>query len=431
MVVRALSGERPAPVSFTLGGGGGLRRGMRPMVTPRRDRSFQIWVVRLLVVAVTGSLCIGSTAAQATHPGGNGRLLVSKRNATGSYQLMNRAGSVITPFMDRFANPPTFSPDGRVAAYTFEGGLWITNQDGDWNRRVSNGGSGRPTWSPDGKRLAVAIGGSLVIVNRKDGSRRSIDFDDEADTVLGPAWSPDGRRIAFTSDIDQNFCRSSSTYDVWSVRPNGRGLKRLTNTRQDEWMGDWSPDGKRITFSRENRCSPDNYDLHTMRRDGSGKRRLTTTRSFERPRYSPNGKWIYSHKCFIRPNGSRYRCLPFDRIGIFDWQPVRGARPASLSINHHRETGTSNGERYHYRVVKGRASSRHEGVPVYVTLLKFKDGRYMPIARRAVGVENDRGRYEAIVPWRRHGRCKLKVRVARDTEYASIKKAVLLPCNSR
>lgn len=54
-----------------------------------------------------------------------------------------------------------------------------------------------------------------------------------------PAWSPDGRRLAFTN-----------AEDLWTVRADGSGLRRLPRMRSSEIprLPSWSPDGTRIAF---------------------------------------------------------------------------------------------------------------------------------------------------------------------------------------
>jgi Tol biopolymer transport system component len=37
-------------------------------------------------------------------------------------------------------------------------------------------------------------------------------------------------------------------YDLWLVKPDGSGLKRLTTLFEDHTMPAWSNDGKKITF---------------------------------------------------------------------------------------------------------------------------------------------------------------------------------------
>jgi Tol biopolymer transport system component len=57
-----------------------------------------------------------------------------------------------------------------------------------------------------------------------------------------PAWSPNGDLIAFT-----RF--SEDDYDIYTIRPDGTGLKRLTTTPGKDAHEIWSPDGKQILFS--------------------------------------------------------------------------------------------------------------------------------------------------------------------------------------
>src|SRR5919198_164069 len=58
-----------------------------------------------------------------------------------------------------------------------------------------------------------------------------------------PAWSPDGRRIAFVS-------RRDGRSHIYVMRPNGTGVRRLTDSAADDESPTWSPDGRRIAFSR-------------------------------------------------------------------------------------------------------------------------------------------------------------------------------------
>ena len=68
-----------------------------------------------------------------------------------------------------------------------------------------------------------------------------------ADRPLLPdraGWSPDGTKIAFVSG------REGSGH-VYVMNADGTGTRRLTNSTMDDSHPTWSPDGKRIVFSRE------------------------------------------------------------------------------------------------------------------------------------------------------------------------------------
>ena len=96
-------------------------------------------------------------------------------------------------------------------------------------------------------------------------------------------------------------------YDIWVVRPNGRGLRRLTTSprKATDYNPDWSPDGSAVLFERFHTESPSAADgLYVVSADGTGRRRLVTGcagdcwSDFE-ARWSPDGGRI----TFIRATG--------------------------------------------------------------------------------------------------------------------------------
>jgi TolB protein len=86
---------------------------------------------------------------------------------------------------------------------------------------------------------------------------------------LAHSWSPDGRRIAF------------SRLGVYVINADGTEEQRLS---QDGEQPSWSPDGRKITFER-------NLDIYVMNADGSGQRKLTRGADREsQPVWSPAQK---------------------------------------------------------------------------------------------------------------------------------------------
>ena len=127
-----------------------------------------------------------------------------------------------------------------------------------------------------------------------------------------PAWSPDRRWIAFTHVVPRphpwTAGRPQPWYsEIYVVSRSCTSLRRLTHNNLYDDDPSWSPDGKRIAFTRFSACharkyspaapgSPGNCghgDLWIMNRDGSRQRRLTRTRASDvNPGWSPNGRWI-------------------------------------------------------------------------------------------------------------------------------------------
>lgn len=63
------------------------------------------------------------------------------------------------------------------------------------------------------------------------------------------SWSPDSQYIAFSAPDNLSF--SGQAYDIWVVKPNGTGLRRLTDDPNfRDLTPAWSPDGNWIAFSR-------------------------------------------------------------------------------------------------------------------------------------------------------------------------------------
>jgi TolB protein len=73
------------------------------------------------------------------------------------------------------------------------------------------------------------------------------------------------------------------------MSPDGTRERRLTSGPADDRDAAWSPDGRRIAFTRRRNG---NWDVYVMRADGSGVRRLTPSGSAlaeDEPAWSPDG----------------------------------------------------------------------------------------------------------------------------------------------
>ena len=127
-----------------------------------------------------------------------------------------------------------------------------------------------PAASRDGAHLAFVRGRAIWVASRDGTSQRRLtsppksgEGDDE------PAWSPDGRRIYFTRD-DRNFDLS-----LFVVDSAGSGLRRLhysppTNHGDCDKRPAVTPDGSMIAFGKSFDCEHGS-DLHIIAVNANGK----------------------------------------------------------------------------------------------------------------------------------------------------------------
>jgi Tol biopolymer transport system component len=98
--------------------------------------------------------------------------------------------------------------------------------------------SGFPSYSADGKEIVYRVWGEdvagLRIVNLEDRTTRVLTA--EYDNL--PSWSPDGGCILFTRKVD------TVNFDIFTIRPDGTDLLRLTTSRANDAHAVWTADGR-------------------------------------------------------------------------------------------------------------------------------------------------------------------------------------------
>ena len=134
----------------------------------------------------------------------------------------------------------------------------------------------QPLRDPRGLLLVVRGVGSAaeIFVMRPDGSG-SRRLTNNALFDANPSWSPDGRRIVFVRAQDSIPGSPARRPDIFVMNADGSGVRRLHESLGAASEPRWSPDGQRIAFE-EIDPSSGRFQLYVMSADGSNMRRLTS-----------------------------------------------------------------------------------------------------------------------------------------------------------
>ena len=175
-------------------------------------------------------------------------------------------------FNGRFTKPGERVEDGAQIA--------MIRPDGTGFREVTTGANnnGFPSMAPDGRRFVYRTFGP-----EGDGLR-IMNLETKAVTPLTngydnfPLWSPRGDLIMFSRQADGD-------YEIYTIKPDGTGVRRLTSFRGNDAHQAWSPDGERIVWASSRlgfkdestyTDAPQPYgELFVMRFDGTDVRQLT------------------------------------------------------------------------------------------------------------------------------------------------------------
>jgi Tol biopolymer transport system component len=223
-------------------------------------------------------------------------------NPTASVSVLNPEGTdrkKVFQRQDGASLEPTWSPDCQwiaVGVGAFFGGrgfapanLWMIKADGSESRQITHDrfNVGFPTWSPDGSTVIYRTWGDA---GSKEGrGLRALKLADNSLTVLTTEWdnfpfySPSGDRVVFTRRMPD------ADFEVFTMKPDGSDVRRLTTTRGADAHATWSTDGREIWFESSRTgfkdeaalydTSPQPYaQIFLMNRDGSHVRQLTDSK---------------------------------------------------------------------------------------------------------------------------------------------------------
>ncbi|MEU8228653.1 Hsp70 family protein [Actinoplanes sp. NPDC048967] len=181
----------------------------------------------------------------------------------------------------------------RVAVIRYEAdgsnAIWVMAADGGNPQKVvENATGGRVSWNPDGSKLAFLrkVDGSPQIFTIRIGDSKPTQLTWADGMKDDPAWSPGGGAIAYWKLV-------KGERQIFILNANDPEEPGLQVTKGDSGPGvdpNWSPDGMRIAYTRD---PGDAGDIWTISPDGKNAKQLTEHEDREMdPSWAPDGSWL-------------------------------------------------------------------------------------------------------------------------------------------
>ncbi|MBS1863460.1 MAG: PD40 domain-containing protein [Actinobacteria bacterium] len=236
--------------------------------------------IRALLVAALGLLALAlPTAASAAHRAG---AVVFSQSWTITEEGKEVEEGGLFAVRDGHQNQltenpadtePSFSADGRTIAFAREGDIYTVRPDGSGERQITQDGTdSHPQVAPNGRYVMFeraegeGVPTELYTASIDGGSVHGLAFGPEEDSEA--SFAPDGSKIVFVRHLTTALGREEE--DLFSVRPNGTRLTRLTATsRYDEFGPRYFAGG--IVFSRGKQAegAAGYADVYTMKANGA------------------------------------------------------------------------------------------------------------------------------------------------------------------
>ena len=212
--------------------------------------------------------------------------------------------------------------------------IFAANPDGTGLKQLTKepGYDAEATISPDGRKI--------VFTSTRDGDLDIYTMDIDGGNLKrlttevgydgGPFFSYDGQWIVFRAHhpeterevadykalLKDNLIRPTKL-DIWVMKADGTGKRRVTNNGKANFAPFFFPDGKRIIFS-SNMDDPRgrNFDLYAINVDGTGLERITHNETFDGfPMFTPDGrKIVFASNRNAKSQGET-------NVFIADWAP--------------------------------------------------------------------------------------------------------------
>jgi WD40 repeat protein len=198
-----------------------------------------------------------------------------------------------------------WSPDGAQLLYSEGGKLYLASANGGEPQLLDTGCvapcdvDADATFSRDGTKLVFArqsldqdgaVESASVATLDLASGRVAVLASTTSESAWWPSWSPDGQRIVFSR------YGAGISNALFVVDHDGKNLRQVSPPTLAAGYGEWSPDGARIVFWTSFGGGNRTYDIYTIRPDGTGLRRLTSDGHSSAASWTADGRILFAKK---------------------------------------------------------------------------------------------------------------------------------------
>jgi Tol biopolymer transport system component len=185
---------------------------------------------------------------------------------------------------------------------------------------VTQGTDMEVTVSPDRKLILADLQGIIYSIPYTGGGAHQLTS--PLQEASHPDWSAKGGFVALQ-------CYAGGTFHIWTMHPDGSGLKQITFGHGDDREPRVSPDGKTIAFDSD-RAFEGSYDIYTVNVATGVVKRITKDPADEyEPNWSPDGSGLV----FVSGAGIAAKSIEYVDLASGKQHTVLAVDPATARVD--------------------------------------------------------------------------------------------------